>query len=545
MTIEYILPNDDILPSATVLISPTDATPINGGGNGITGRVSPITMFNIDTEGSTNTSIKNLLFSVTNTQNNSHLDAKWGGAIGQNATLTYSFATVASVYGYSDGDTSSKSVFSTTQMSTARTAMSTWSAVANLTFTEQTESQTSAGDIRWSNTSNSSTAHGSPAIYDLVSFPTSIPGVSALKPAFSGDIWVNPNAPQMLTLQPGQYGNQTLIHELGHVLGLGHPHQSPTPAVVGEDQLKYSMMSYHDYLNSPIQNGYTIAPDTFFPTTPMLNDVAAIQFLYGANNTYHTGNDTYSWAANAHVYETLWDAGGTDTVSAATQTQSVTINLNSGQWSNIGVPFSNGSLNPDNSLHLVNDGLTIAYGATIENATGSAYADTLIGNSVNNLLNGGASNDILQGGAGNDTLQGGTGYDTLQGGDGNDLLVGSSGKDTYNGGLGNDTFRLNGNALIDTIQDFSSADDTIQLENTIFTSLANTGTVSINSFIQGAGITSAASGATGVDDFLIYNTSTGGLYYDAGGNTAGSAAAVQIALLATHPALTNADFFVI
>ena len=125
------------------------------------------------------------------------------------------------------------------------------------------------------------------------------------------------------------------------------------------------------------------------------------------------------------------------------------------------------------------------------------------------------------------------------------MLVGSTGKDSYNGGLGNDTFRLNGNALIDTIQDFSSADDTIQLENTIFTSFVNTGMVSINSFIQGAGFTSADAGATGADDFLIYNTSTGGLYYDAGGNTADSAPAVQIALLATYPALTNADFFVI
>ncbi len=534
MTTDYIIPDDDIFFETLLILDPNplDATPINGGGNGIAGRIAPITMFNIATEGSNKQSINNLLIPFKDTVGNS-FDGKWGGAIGQGADLTYSFSTSSSVYGYSDGDTQHKSTFSAAQMSTARSALTAWATVANLTVTEQTESQTNAGDIRWSNTSYSSTAHGNPALMDL----------ATSKPAVSGDIWVNPAASHMLDLQPGQYGNQTMIHEMGHVLGLAHPHQSSVAPVTGEDQLKYSTMSYRGYDGS--LPGYFLNADYFFPTTPMLNDIAAVQFLYGANTTYHTGNDTYSWAANAHVYETLWDAGGTDTISAATQTQAATINLNSGQWSKIGVPFSNGSLNADNSVHLVNDTLTIAYGATIENATGSAYADTLIGNSVSNLLIGGAGNDILQGGTGNDTLQGGTGSDILQGGDGNDLLVGSSGKDTYNGGLGSDTFRLNGNTLIDTIQDFSSADDTIQLENTIFTSFVNTGTVSINSFIQGAGFTSADAGATGADDFLIYNTSTGGLYYDAGGNTADSAPAVQIALLATHPALTNADFFVI
>jgi Ca2+-binding RTX toxin-like protein len=167
----------------------------------------------------------------------------------------------------------------------------------------------------------------------------------------------------------------------------------------------------------------------------------------------------------------------------------------------------------------------------------------LIGNLVKNVLNGGAGNDTLQGGGGNDTLQGGAGNDILQGGDGNDVLVGSVGQDTYNGGLGNDTFKLNGNTQMNTIQDFSSANDTIQLENALFTSLVSTGVLSANVFRAGAGFTSAAAGAAGANDFIIYNTSTGGLYYDAGGNT--GAAAVEIALLATHPALTNADFAVV
>jgi Ca2+-binding RTX toxin-like protein len=107
--------------------------------------------------------------------------------------------------------------------------------------------------------------------------------------------------------------------------------------------------------------------------------------------------------------------------------------------------------------------------------------------------------------------------------------------------LGKDTFKLMNLSSLDTITDFVVVDDTIQLENAFFTSLVNTGTLAATSFRSGAGFTAAAD----ADDFIIYNSSTGGLYYDAGGNTAGSATAVQVALLGINLVLTNADFVVI
>jgi Ca2+-binding RTX toxin-like protein len=87
---------------------------------------------------------------------------------------------------------------------------------------------------------------------------------------------------------------------------------------------------------------------------------------------------------------------------------------------------------------------------------------------------------------------------------------------------------------MDTITDFNVLDDTIQLENAIFTKLTSTGRLNAGNFVTDRPRDS--------NDYIIYNSKTGGLSYDADGN--GAAAAVQIAVLGTGLALTNADFIV-
>ena len=106
------------------------------------------------------------------------------------------------------------------------------------------------------------------------------------------------------------------------------------------------------------------------------------------------------------------------------------------------------------------------------------------------------------------------------------------------GGAGKDVFRFTTApaANSDKITDFVAADDTIQLENAIFTKLSATGVVN-NAYLKIGTV------AADANDYLVYNQATGALFYDADGNGAG--AAVQIALLGTHPVLTNADFVVI
>ncbi|MCB1933810.1 MAG: calcium-binding protein, partial [Candidatus Accumulibacter sp.] len=124
---------------------------------------------------------------------------------------------------------------------------------------------------------------------------------------------------------------------------------------------------------------------------------------------------------------------------------------------------------------------------------------------------------------------------------GNDTLNGGLGNDTLSGGAGSDTIRfdtlLNALSNRDTITDFNVVADTIELENAIFASLSSTGTLAAGSFRSGAGVV-AADG----DDFILYDTASGALSYDADGNGAG--AAVPFASLGSGLALSNADFLV-
>ena len=59
--------------------------------------------------------------------------------------------------------------------------------------------------------------------------------------------------------------------------------------------------------------------------------------------------------------------------------------------------------------------LSIAFGVTIENATGGSGHDKLTGNTVANVLKGNSGNDTLSGGDGNVVLNGGSGSDRLWG----------------------------------------------------------------------------------------------------------------------------------
>jgi VCBS repeat-containing protein len=166
---------------------------------------------------------------------------------------------------------------------------------------------------------------------------------------------------------------------------------------------------------------------------------------------------------------------------------------------------------------------------------GGAGADNLKGDAGNDTLNGGDGNDILAGGDGDDKLLGGAGADNLKGDAGNDFLDGGAGIDILTGGLGLDTFSFAELISIDLIVDFVAADDTIQLDHTVFTSLA-IGSLTSGSFISGAGVIAAVQ----ADDFLIYNSTSGQLFYDADGS--GAANAVQIALIGNKATLTATDF---
>ena len=216
-------------------------------------------------------------------------------------------------------------------------------------------------------------------------------------------------------------------------------------------------------------------------------------------------------------------------------------------------------------------------GVNVENgrimATGSA---NLIGNGLNNVLYAGAGNNVLHGGAGSDTVDysyatsavrvnlgvtiaqatAGSGSDTLiaierlTGSKYNDVLSGSTGNNKINGGAGNDIlsgaagldiFRfsnaLSATANVDTIKDFASVYDSIELENAVFTKLSVVGALAAANFKA-----NTTGRATDSNDYVVYETDTGRLFYDADGSGAG--VSVMIATLTGAPTLTHADIFV-
>lgn len=157
----------------------------------------------------------------------------------------------------------------------------------------------------------------------------------------------------------------------------------------------------------------------------------------------------------------------------------------------------------------------------------------------NDTINGLGGNDIIRGNDGNDSLNGGAGNDQLFGGNGKDSLVGGSGSDRLSGGLGADQFIFDskpGRSSVDTITDFNVRDDTIRLEGSIFTDIAN-GKLSKSEFHA-----SNSGNARDKSDRIIYEKDTGRLFWDEDGK--GGDAKVLFADLASGLNLTHKDFFV-
>jgi len=179
------------------------------------------------------------------------------------------------------------------------------------------------------------------------------------------------------------------------------------------------------------------------------------------------------------------------------------------------------------------ENLTLTGKAAI-NGTGNNQANTITGNAAANTLGGGQGDDTLDGGAGNDTLSGGDGVDLLIGGLGNDLLT---------GGDGADKFRFDkalGKTNIDTITDFVTGIDRIELDDAIFKKFIGvTGQIAEGNLVKGG------TGVKALDsnDHLIFNTDTGALFYDPDGS--GRGAMLQFATLTGVSDLSYTDFWIV
>jgi Ca2+-binding RTX toxin-like protein len=194
-------------------------------------------------------------------------------------------------------------------------------------------------------------------------------------------------------------------------------------------------------------------------------------------------------------------------------------------------------------------------GAGIDNMDFSGYAKSgIVVNLATGQVSGGGDGgsgtvavsnvETVITGAFNDRFTGSSGADRFDGRGGNDTFSGGGGNDTLSGGTGNDVFVFDtapGSGNVERITDFSSAPDQLQFENAIFTAIGGAGT-----FASGDGRFWAASGATSghdANDRVVYNISTGNLYYDADGSGAG--ASQLVATFQGNPAIAATDITVI
>ncbi|WP_157961396.1 calcium-binding protein [Microvirga flavescens] len=182
----------------------------------------------------------------------------------------------------------------------------------------------------------------------------------------------------------------------------------------------------------------------------------------------------------------------------------------------------------------------LSEGDDVYSGASGRLSGLLSGGLGNDTATGGIDDDSFSGGLGNDLLMGGVGNDTLLGDEGNDKLHGGLGRDILTGGVGMDIFAfdtaLSKSGNVDTITDFSHADDTIWLSKAIFKG-AGTGALKSKVFYKGAK-------AHDADDRIIYDKGTGALYYDPDGT--GSKAQIKIATLANKPVdLAHNDFLLV
>ncbi len=377
------------------------------------------------------------------------IDAGRAQKVTANNTITYTFLGegdgLIGLYnnptvGLSGGN--GLGAFSATQVAAARSSIELWD---DLIAPEFRETNGRGADIQFANSSDPGQAF---AYY---------PGEKGYK--FYGDVFVADPKLNWTNewLGFGGYGKTTLIHELGHTIGLSHPGSYngigattyAAQAEYAQDSEQYSIMSYW----SPSETGARIINwDLVFfgnAQTPMVHDIYVAQVKYGADMTTRTDDtvygfnstadrDVFDFSENAFPNVAIWDAGGEDTLDFSGFFGGTVLDLRDGQFSSGGSAIPNvvsvnqsrvdlffetgffagytsqasiditaGNFLNANRASIANDwgyddvfavnyqNIAIAYGAEIENGIGSEYRDIIIANELDNTLTGNGGDDVF------------------------------------------------------------------------------------------------------------------------------------------------------
>jgi serralysin len=241
-----------------------------------------------------------------------------------------------------------------------------------------------------------------------------------------------------------------------------------------------------------------------------LDTLLNIEWIYtGAGADRLTGNDLANLLDSAAGNDILDGGLGDDTLDGGDGIDTLVFSASTAATVNL-------SLGPVGQS--TGYGLDLILG--IENVTGGSGADRLTGDGLANALAGNGGKDRLSGGDGDDTLIGGAADDILTGGAGKDVFVFDAGRDKN----------------VDTIQGYAVADDTIHLQNSVYTKVGAAGALASKAFWTGKKAHDAS-------DRVIYDKGTGALYYDADGT--GKGAQIKIGHLTKNLKMNAAEFFVI
>jgi Ca2+-binding RTX toxin-like protein len=346
-------------------------------------------------------------------------------------TLTWSIQPAGSAVddgGYAGGSTRT-SAWSAEDRALARDVFSQVAALTNLTVREVS----SGGDIRLS---------------AVASVPGGYAGYAGYPDRFGGsDVTVG-----TAYLSPD---DSTLVHEIGHALGLKHPHEdlrypgvddSNDSGDFGLNTATTTVMSYNWPYWRDTQVEVGGRQNNF-----MAADIAALQALYGTDTSTATGRNIYR---ASDTLMCIWDAGGRDRIDFSAVTRTAVIDLRAATLES--EPGGGGWLSHVPRGDRATGGYTIAHGVVIEDATGGSARDDITGNRVGNNLTGNGGNDRISGQGGDDRLTGNAGADRLNGGAGDDVLTGNSGSDlfTFTGGR-------------DRITDFDDNSDTLVISGAL------------------------------------------------------------------------------
>ena len=385
------------------------------------------------------------------------------------------------------------SPFTAAQKAAALIAINNWDELVNVRFVQ---AQAQPGNSAWAqNTADIWLANTSTGPAQAWAY---YPGGSRV----SGDVWIaDPryNASNK-DLFPGGYGLQTLNHELGHAIGLSHPGNYnfgddtdgdgvPDPitfegdAFYFQDSHQYTIMSYFDSYEAGNNQIDWNLMRFVNPATPMVHDVWVAQQKYGADMTTRAGDTTYGFNATAdvtnaamrfeegemHTIFTIWDGGGEDTLDLSGYYTPSIIDLRDGAYSSAGglgaydpawVGVDPSTLTKEDYLAFVN-----ANNADAGFAARTAAYDLYFGGraGVNEEI---PWSDIV----GKDWLMEnnigiaiGAVIENAIGGEGNDRINGNQADNELTGNGGADTFIFADDGSVDTILDFESGSDKIDL----------------------------------------------------------------------------------